>query len=61
MKSNVRLTKQGIPDLNYYGPRRKPVASVEEAPAKLIEEVASPVADAASVAETPGDPEVTPS
>jgi hypothetical protein len=45
MKSSVRLTKQGIPDLNYYGPRRKPVTPVEEAPATILEEVASPVAE----------------
>jgi hypothetical protein len=55
MKSNVRLTKQGIPDLNYYGPRRKPVAPVEEAPATIVEEVAIPRGEAAKVAEAPRD------
>jgi hypothetical protein len=33
MKS-TRLTKQGLPDLNYYGPRRVPVAPVAPEPAK---------------------------
>jgi hypothetical protein len=55
MKSNVRLTKQGIPDLNYYGPRRKPAASVEEAPATSLEEGAGPVGEIAKVVEAPGD------
>jgi len=58
MKSNVRLTKQGIPDLNYYGPRRTPVAPVEKAPATILEEVATPVGEAAKVAEAPRDTEV---
>jgi hypothetical protein len=61
MKSNVRLTKQGIPDLNYYGPRQKPVAPVEEAPATILEEVASPVGEAAKAAETPRGADVPPS
>jgi hypothetical protein len=61
MKSNVRLTKQGIPDLNYYGPRRKPVAPIEGAPAAILEEVASPASEAAKVAEAPPDVDVPPS
>jgi len=55
MKSNVRLTKQGIADLNYYGPRRKPVSPVEEAPATIHQEVASTVGEAAKVVEAPRD------
>ena len=54
MKSNVRRTKQGILDLNYYGPRRNHVAAVapvEEALAKIPEEVAAPADEAAKVAE----------
>jgi hypothetical protein len=58
MKSNVRLTKQGIPDLNYYGPRRKSVAPVEEAPAAILEEVSGPVGEGANVVDAPGDAEV---
>ena len=58
MKSNARLTKQGIPDLNYYGPRRKPVAAVEATPATILEEVAKP-AEAAEVAETARDADVS--
>jgi hypothetical protein len=61
MKSNVRLTKQGIPDLNYYGPRRKPVASVDEAPATNLEEVARPASEATKVADVPADADVPPS
>lgn len=53
MKSNARLTKQGIPDLNYYGPRLKPVVPVEETPATILEEEASPVGEAAKVTEAP--------
>jgi hypothetical protein len=55
MKSSTRLTKQGIPDLNYYGPRQRPVAPVEETPATILDEVASPVGEAAKVAEAPRD------
>jgi hypothetical protein len=61
MKSSVRLTKQGIPDLNYYGPRRKPVAPIEEAPAAILEEVASPASEAPKVADAPPDADVRPS
>jgi hypothetical protein len=61
MKSNARLTKQGIADLNYYGPRRKPVAPVEEASGTIHQEVASTVAEAAKVAEAPRDAGVPPS
>jgi hypothetical protein len=46
MKSNARLTKQGIPDLNYYGPRPKPVALVEETPATIRDELTNPVGEA---------------
>jgi hypothetical protein len=53
MKSNVRLTKQGLPDLNYYGPRRKPVAPLEATPATIVEEIASPEGKAPKVAEAP--------
>ena len=53
MKSNVRLTKQGILDLNYYGPRRKPVAPVQATPATIVDEVAGPAGEAAKVAEAP--------
>jgi hypothetical protein len=55
MKSNVRLTKQGIRDLNYYGPRRKPVAPVEATSATIVEEAQSPADQAAQVAEAPRD------
>ena len=59
MKSNARLTKQGIPDLNYYGPRRKPAAPVEETPVPILAaEVGSPVGEAAKVAEAPRDADV---
>ena len=58
MKSNTRLTKQGIPDLNYYGPRRKPVAPIEETPA--TEEVASPRGDAAQVSNAHHDTDAPP-
>jgi len=51
MKSNVRLTKQGIPDLNYYGPRRKPTAAVEATPATILEEVAIPADEVVKGAE----------
>lgn len=62
MKSNSRLTKQGIPDLNYYGPRPKSLVPVEETPATAsLEEVASPVDAAAKVGETPRDTDVPPS
>ena len=53
MKSTVRLTKQGIPDLNYYGPRRTPVAPVVEVAPTLVEEVVSPAGEAAKAAEAP--------
>lgn len=55
MKSNPRLTKQGIPDLNYYGPRPKRVAPVEETPATILEEAANPLADAPKVPEAHRD------
>jgi hypothetical protein len=58
MKSNVRLTKQGIPDLNYYGPRRKPVAPVDATTATILEEVASPAGEAAKVVKAPRDADV---
>lgn len=58
MKSNARLTKQGIPDLNYYGPRPKPAAPVEEAPATILDKAASPVDEAAKVAEAPRDTDI---
>jgi hypothetical protein len=53
MKSTVRLTKQGIPDLNYYGPRRTPVAPVVEVAPTLVEEVVSPAGEAVKAAEAP--------
>ena len=55
MKSNARLTKQGIPDLNYYGPKRKPVAPVEETPATILDQVTTSVDESAKVAESPYD------
>ena len=61
MTSNPRLTKQGVPDLNYYGPRRKPVVPVEEAPDTILEEVASPVGEADKVAVAPRQADVPPS
>jgi hypothetical protein len=61
MKSNARLTKQGIPDLNYYGPRRKPAAPVEETPTTILAEGKSPVGEAGKVAEAPRDADVPPS
>jgi hypothetical protein len=59
MKSNVRLTRQGIPDLNYYGPRQKPVAPVKATPGTIPEEVASPTDEAAKVAEAPRNADVS--
>jgi len=61
MKSNPRLTKQGLPDLNYYGPRPKPFVPVEETPATILDEVASPVDEAAQVAQAPRDADIPPS
>jgi hypothetical protein len=58
MKSNVRLTKQGIPDLNYYGPRLKPAAPVEAAPATIPDEDAIPAGEAPKVAQAPRDADV---
>jgi hypothetical protein len=58
MKSNARLTKQGIPDLNYYGPRRKPAAPIDETPVAILEEGSSPVGEAAKVAEASRDADV---
>jgi len=57
MKSNTRLTKQGIPDLNYYGPRRKPDVPVEEAHDDP-RGGSSPVGEAAKVVEAPRDADV---
>jgi hypothetical protein len=61
MKSKARLTKQGIPDLNYYGPRRKPVAPVEATRPAIPDELASPVGEAAKVVETPRGTDLPPS
>jgi hypothetical protein len=61
MKSSARLTKQGILDLNYYGPRRKPSAPVGETPVTILEEAASPADEAAKVAEAPHATDIPPS
>lgn len=41
MNSEMRMTRQGLRDLNYYGPKRVPAATTTPASASVTEEPAS--------------------
>jgi hypothetical protein len=60
MEAKPRLTRQGIPDLNHYGPRRSAAESESLKPVDDAAIAATPLAVPDVVGEQPSDQETGP-